>query len=120
MNKRRKKLEPLADALTAYLAESGIAEAVERRRVFGEWRERVGDRIAKVAVPLRLVGGTLIVGVRSSAWLMELKLMEKQLLDRVNRGEERNRIDAIRLVMGDADEPTEAGGARRRGRTRDG
>lgn len=103
MTVRRKRLEPLADALAEYLKSSGIAEAAEARRVFTEWRARVGDRIADVATPLRMDRDMLIVGVRSSAWLMELKLMERQLLARINADDEQGRIERIRLVLGDAD-----------------
>ncbi len=110
MTEKKSRLEPLADALSAYLDKSGIAEAAESRRVLTEWRERVGDRIADVATPVRMDRGTLIVGVRSSAWLMELRLMEKRLVERLNRGLGESGIDGIRLVLGNAG--TEGGAGR--------
>lgn len=108
---KRKRFEPLSDALEAYLEKSGIGAAAKARRVFTEWRERVGDRIADVAAPLRLERGTLVVGVRSSAWLMELKLMERRLVERINAGVDEGRIDKIRLVLGTGEE---TGGESRR------
>ena len=116
MRVKRKRLEPLADALAAYLESSGIAAGAKRRAVFTEWRDRVGDRIADVAAPLRLDRGTLVVGVRSSAWLMELKLMERQLVERINANLDEGRIESIRLVLGDA----VAGDGAGRGPTRGG
>lgn len=110
MKERKSRLEPLADALSSYLDRSGIAAGAESRRVLTEWRERVGDRIADVATPVRMDRGTLIVGVRSSAWLMELRLMEKQLVERLNRGLGEGGIDRIRLVLGDS--RAEGGSAR--------
>lgn len=109
MTGRRSRPEPLADALASYLEKSGIAAGAERRRVFVEWRERVGDRIADVATPLRLDRGTLIVGVRSSAWLMELKLMERRLVERLNTGLGESGIDQIRLVLGHPETGGETG-----------
>jgi len=108
---KRKRFEPLSDALQAYLEKSGIGAAAKARRVFTEWRERVGDRIADVAAPLRLERGTLVVGVRSSAWLMELKLMERRLVERLNAGVDEGRIDKIRLVLANEEE---TGGESRR------
>ena len=108
---KRKRFEPLSDALQAYLEKSGIGAAAKARRVFTEWRERVGDRIADVAAPLRLERGTLVVGVRSSAWLMELKLMERRLVECINAGVDEGRIDKIRLVLANEEE---TGGESRR------
>jgi predicted nucleic acid-binding Zn ribbon protein len=90
------------EALQRYLAESGIGERIEEAAVLPEWEERVGDAIAAVTTPLRVSHGTLVVGVRSSAWLMELKLMEREILERLNAGRARGRIRGIRFVMADA------------------
>jgi predicted nucleic acid-binding Zn ribbon protein len=106
---KRKRLEPLSEALAAYLESSGIGAGARARAVFTEWRERVGDRIAGVATPLRLDRGTLVVGVRSSAWLMELKLMERQLVERINADLDEGRIEKIRLVLAHADEGNDTG-----------
>ncbi|MGH7505198.1 MAG: DUF721 domain-containing protein, partial [Longimicrobiales bacterium] len=65
----------VGDALRQYLAESGIGERVAEAAIVPEWPDRVGPGIAAVTQPLRASHGTLVVGVRSSAWLMELKLM---------------------------------------------
>ena len=52
--------------------------------------------------PLRVSRGTLFVAVRSSAWLMELRRMEGEILRCLNEGRERGRIDKVRFVMSDA------------------
>ncbi len=101
MRKRRddSKPKPLADALGSFLKRSGMDEKVEQARVIPEWAERVGDGIAQVTRPIRVTDGVLLVAVRSSAWLMELKLMERQILRRLNDQAGRGRIDGIRFVM---------------------
>jgi predicted nucleic acid-binding Zn ribbon protein len=98
---RGRKAGPLrlGDAVQRYLAESGLDERVDQATIVPEWAERVGDGIAAVTEPLRVSHGTLVVAVRSSAWLMELKLMEREIVRRLNSGRERGRIDAIRFVM---------------------
>jgi predicted nucleic acid-binding Zn ribbon protein len=93
----------VSEALQKYLTDSGIGERIEEASVLPEWAERVGVAIAAVTMPLRVSHGTLVVGVRSSAWLMELKLMEREILRRLNEGRAKGRIDGIRFVMGDAD-----------------
>jgi predicted nucleic acid-binding Zn ribbon protein len=96
-----KKPLRVSEALQKYLAESGIGERIEESNVLPEWEQRVGAAIAAVTTPLRVAHGTLVVGVRSSAWLMELKLMEREIVKRLNEGRDRGRIQAIRFVMGD-------------------
>jgi hypothetical protein len=57
-------------------------------------------------VPVRVSRGTMIVAVRTSGWLMELRLMEREILGRINEGRARGRIERIRFVMsGDEDAP---------------
>lgn len=100
---------PLGEALAGFLDRSGIGERIEAASVIPEWEERVGRQIAAVTTPLRVSGGTLFVAVRSSAWLMELKLKEREILRRLNAGRERGRTRQIRFVMGEDQGGTEHG-----------
>jgi predicted nucleic acid-binding Zn ribbon protein len=99
VNGRRQGPTPIGQALERYLEKSGLSERIEEASVVPEWAERVGDAIAKVTSPLRVSRGTLYVAVRSSAWLMELKMMEGEIVRRLNAGRDRGRIERIRFVM---------------------
>ncbi|HEX7051523.1 MAG TPA: DUF721 domain-containing protein [Longimicrobiales bacterium] len=108
---------PLGRALGDYLDRTGLGARIDEARVVPEWAERVGDAIARVTRPLRVSRGTLFVAVRSSAWLMELKLMESEIRRRLNAGRERGRIERIRFVVAEdgTDETGSGGGNLRRG-----
>jgi predicted nucleic acid-binding Zn ribbon protein len=93
----------LGELLRAYLERSGIGARVEEAHAVADWTDRVGPAIAAVTTPLRVSHGTLIVAVRSSAWLMELRLMERQILAQVNAQRGRGRIRRIQFVMQDGD-----------------
>jgi predicted nucleic acid-binding Zn ribbon protein len=109
----------LGDALQSYLRESGLDERVEEATILPEWAERVGAAISAVTVPVRVSRGALIVAVRSSGWLMELRLMEREILRRLNDGRERGRIERIRFVMtGDENAPEPPPSGPRRPRRR--
>ncbi|MFW6039897.1 MAG: DUF721 domain-containing protein [Gemmatimonadota bacterium] len=86
-------------ALERYLERSGLAERVDQAAVVPEWEACVGERIAEATRPLRVSNGVLFVAVRSSAWMMELKLMEREILERLDADRERRRIREIRFVM---------------------
>lgn len=106
----KKKPTKLGDALQNYLRDSGLDERVEEATIVPEWAERVGGAIAAVTTPLRTSRGTLLVAVRTSAWLMELRLMEREILRRLNEGRERGRIERIRFVMaGEEDRDSSSG-----------
>lgn len=94
-----KKATPLSEAVKAYLDTSKVGARIEEATVVPEWAERVGPAIAAVTVPLRVNRGTLLVGVRSSAWLMELNVMEAEIVRRINTGRQRGRLSRIRFVM---------------------
>jgi predicted nucleic acid-binding Zn ribbon protein len=89
----------VAELLKKFLDKSGIGEQIEAASVVPEWAERVGPAIAAVTTPMRVSQGTLIVGVRSSAWMNELKMMEREIISRINQGRTRGRIDKIRFQM---------------------
>ncbi len=93
----------IGEAVARYLERTGLAERVDEAGAVPDWKDRVGEGIAEVTRPLTVSGGTLIVGVRSSAWLMELKMMEREILRRLNAGRKHGRIDGIRFVMDDGE-----------------
>ena len=98
----KRKNEPpsqLSDALKAFLKKGDIGERIEEAAIVPEWAERVGPQIAAVTVPMRVNHGTLWIGVRSSAWMNELNLMETEILRRLNAGRPRGKIAKIRFQM---------------------
>ncbi|MBX3133798.1 MAG: DUF721 domain-containing protein [Gemmatimonadaceae bacterium] len=76
---------PIAELLAAALKASGLDDDVERAQVLALWPRIVGPQIAGVT-DARLIAedGTLVVGVKTHAWMQELGLMERSLVARVN------------------------------------
>lgn len=105
-----RKLSRLGEELQKYMRESGLEERVEQAAIVPEWNDRVGTAIAAVTTPLRVSHGTLLVAVRTSAWLMELRLMEREILRRLNEGRDRGQLRRVRFVM--SDEPGGGPGSR--------
>ena len=80
-----------------------MAPRVEAAAVIPEWADRVGPAIAAVTEPLRVSDGTLVVAVKTSAWMMELNLMKADLMRYLNAGKAAKapgRIEQIVFVMG--------------------
>ncbi len=95
----RKGPTSVHEALQQYLKKTGLEERIEEASAVPEWAERVGPGIAAVTTPIRASGGTLTVAVRSSAWLMELKLMESTILRQLNVGRKHGKFARIRFIM---------------------
>jgi predicted nucleic acid-binding Zn ribbon protein len=77
---------PLAEALRRYLSESGLAGRLEQASVIEAWPGLVGPVVASATKPLAVAAdGTLFVAVRTSAWMAELAMMERDILAAVNR-----------------------------------
>jgi predicted nucleic acid-binding Zn ribbon protein len=93
---RKRRPERIAEALSSFLSESGLAERVEQASVIPEWPGLVGAQIASVTEPLSIArDGTLFVAVRTNAWMTELSLMEPQLLAALNGKAGRQRVERI-------------------------
>ncbi len=94
--------ERIGGLIKGLLKARGLAEGVERASVIGDWADLVGPQIARVATPVGFERATLFVEVRSSAWLMELEMMERRLLAQLNAGQARGKFTKIifRLAEG--------------------
>ncbi len=70
--------------LAGVLEQHGVRDQVRRMEVLGLWPEIVGEDLARVTRARGVEEATLFVEVRSSAWLMELNMMKRDFLVRVN------------------------------------
>ena len=95
----RGDLERVGEFLEGILKKAGLKDQVLRAEVVGEWEDRVGEAIARVTRAQGVRDATLIVEVRSSAWLMELNLMKDEITRRVNEGREEALIEKIVFVL---------------------
>jgi len=99
-NEKKRKPEPLARVVGAFLKESHLAERVEQASVIPEWELLVGKQIASVTKPISVAqNGTLFVAVTTNAWMTELSLMEPQILRALNAKAGRARVRKIRLQL---------------------
>ncbi len=87
--------ERIGAVLDGLLQARGLSESIERAAVLPEWAELVGPRIAGVALPTGFDRATLFVAVRSSAWLMELEILERKILGQLNAGRNRGKFERI-------------------------
>lgn len=92
------KPEKIKDFLQDFLEKEGVADDLARVSAVDEWAERVGEKIASVTRARSVADSTLVVEVRSSAWLMELNMMKGEILKRVNQGRELP-LDKLVFVM---------------------
>jgi predicted nucleic acid-binding Zn ribbon protein len=94
------KPAPIAEALKDVLSARGLDEDVARAWVLEAWASIVGPQIAAVTAP-RLVAddGTLIVGVRTHAWMSELSMMERALVAKVNAARASSGVRRIRWEL---------------------
>jgi len=95
----KKGPERVGDILDGLLRKKRLREPVLRAGVVEEWEARVGEAIARVTRAQMVREATLIVEVKSSAWLMELNFMKGEILRRVNEGREEALIEKIVFVL---------------------
>jgi predicted nucleic acid-binding Zn ribbon protein len=100
MSHRKRSPEKISEALSAYLKEAGLDARMVQSAVVPEWAELVGHDIAAVTEPLFVTpDGSLFVAVRTNAWMTELQLMEPQLVEALNAGQDRPRVRKLRFQL---------------------
>jgi predicted nucleic acid-binding Zn ribbon protein len=76
----------LGAALRSLAEDLGIAARLRDYEVFTSWPALVGERIARVAEPVRLEKGVLTVHVAGAPWRNELTLRRREIIGRINAG----------------------------------
>jgi predicted nucleic acid-binding Zn ribbon protein len=95
--KKKRRPKKLGDVMSDVLSHAGIADRIAQAAVIPDWRDLVGEQIARVTEPLSVTTqGTLFVAVKTNAWMTELSLLEPQLLRRLNQKTGRLSIKKIR------------------------
>lgn len=97
---KRSRPTRLSSLLEQTLARIGLDRRLDDYRVWQAWDEVVGRNISRNAQPVRLDGTRLIVTVRSSSWLQELSLLQRELIARVNEWMGREVVRELFFVVG--------------------
>ncbi len=97
---KRRRFSPVSDVLASVLKQAGLTDRVAQASVIPEWPSLVGSQIAAVTEPLLLQrDGTLVVTVRTNAWMNELSLLEPELLKSLNRDPSRPPVTKLRWTL---------------------
>jgi predicted nucleic acid-binding Zn ribbon protein len=92
--------QKLGDVVASVLKHAGLSDRVAQASVIPEWPSLVGPQIAEVTEPLLLQqDGTLVVMVKTHAWMQELTLLEPSLLTALNRDASRPPITKLRWML---------------------
>ncbi|MBV6521122.1 MAG: hypothetical protein MNPFHGCM_01249 [Gemmatimonadaceae bacterium] len=91
---------PIGEAISGFLSGSGLGTRVSQAQVVLRWSELVGPRIAAVSRALAVTAdGVLLVAVTSHPWMTELSLLERELLDAINRAAPSTPVRQIRFQL---------------------
>lgn len=78
------RIKTMGEAIEELVAQLGIKTKLHEQDAFVVWDEAVGERIAEVAKPSRMIRGTLIVSVKSGPWRNELSMRKQEIIHRLN------------------------------------
>ena len=98
---RTKKPQSIANVLQSTLKKHYLRKKVDEYSALPHWQEIVGEQIAKVAQPEKIIRGkTLVVRVLDAAWSQELSFQKKELLDKVNNFGVGSILEEIQFITG--------------------
>ena len=101
--KRVSTPQRIGEVLEEVLEDAGVLRQFERLGVLDLWPEIVGERVAQVTHARNVDDTTLVVEVRSSAWLMELNMMKGDLLKRVNEHAPETPMERLVFVLAETE-----------------
>jgi predicted nucleic acid-binding Zn ribbon protein len=75
--------QSFGDAISELVAARGWQTEVTVASVTANWAETVGAEMAAHCTPRSLEAGVLVVEAESTAWATQIRLLQRQLLDRI-------------------------------------
>jgi predicted nucleic acid-binding Zn ribbon protein len=90
--------DSLDSLMKAFRWEGHLAEA----ELFTRWAEIVGDTNAANSQPETFTNGTLTIRCKSTAWATQLRLMQAQILEKVNQAYPEVGVSALKMLGPDA------------------
>ncbi len=100
MKKKNKKLIHISDILASALGKYRPAKDTQMTQIWDIWDSAVGKPIAMNAKPDSFKDGVLIVNVSSSAWIHQLKFLEKEMILNINKMLEQTVVKQLRFKIG--------------------
>jgi predicted nucleic acid-binding Zn ribbon protein len=92
--------ERLSDALTRYMEQSGFKDRMQQMQVMSQWAALLGPEIGSISRPISIsADGTLFAVAKTSAWVNELTMMERELLASLNRATGARPLQRIRWAV---------------------
>ena len=98
--RRRSSPESLAKVLSKVLADTGLSERLDERRVLSAWVEIVGEEIAEHVRTLDIVDGVLMIDADHGTWRQEVTLLAPEIINRLNDMFGRETVCEIRWRRG--------------------
>jgi predicted nucleic acid-binding Zn ribbon protein len=65
--------------------------------VLGRWNSVVGDDIASHATPMTLKDGVLSIAAESTAWATQLRMLQAQILAKINAAVGQGVVTSVRI-----------------------
>jgi predicted nucleic acid-binding Zn ribbon protein len=91
---RTKRVSSLKNELNGLI--KGIKKYQKDR--FAYWEQTVGEKIAKVAVPVKNKKGVLFVKVEDAVWRFELTRRKDEILNKINEHSKKSLIKDIVFI----------------------
>ncbi|MDH4069295.1 MAG: DUF721 domain-containing protein [Ignavibacteria bacterium] len=89
--------ESIGSALQSLFRQLGMTKRIQQFDVLNSWESIVGEKIASVTTPRRIVNGVLFVDVKTASWRNELALRKNQILEKVRQHAGKKLVRDIRF-----------------------
>jgi len=100
MSTDKNSLTPLKDVIANLLGNGALPFNPDDARIWKEWDDVVGPAISKNAQPLWIKNGRLRVTVSDPIWLQELKFVEEDIREKLNKKLGRKAVAKIEFRVG--------------------
>jgi predicted nucleic acid-binding Zn ribbon protein len=78
-----KSFTPVKDVIFQILKRKKLCEEIDFLKIFAEWEEIVGERLAMYAKPIRMRKNILYVEVKDPTYLSHMEYVKEKLIEKI-------------------------------------
>lgn len=98
----KNKPQNIESILSRTLSAYRIKDKIKPYDIFLDWAETVGEDIAKVASPKKILNKrVLILEVQNSSWAQEIEFKKNDIINKILNKHPQSVIEEIKIVTGD-------------------
>lgn len=93
-------MNSLEEVINDAMNHLGIKEKVKEQKLFTEWEDIVGEKLAEICLPKEIKNGIIFLECPSPVWMQELSFRRREIIKKINKKFNYRICNDVKIVAG--------------------